>query len=63
MISVLDSTLSEKKIADALEKLKSSKYITDFTINSTINITYVPSVKLSYGYNDARIDIKCNGYN
>lgn len=62
MISVLNKSLSEEKIQDALKTIKASKYKTEIEIGYSIIVEYFPSVKLSYGYSDARIDIRCRYY-
>lgn len=62
IITVLDKTLNMSEITKALDSIKKSKYITTITIGSNIEVTYVPSVELSYGPSQARIDIYCKNY-
>lgn len=61
LLSALDTSLSDAEIREANNSLKNG-YRTTIKVGSTIEVNYIPSVKLSWGYNDARIDIVCNNF-
>ena len=59
VIKVLDSSISDDKIAQTITYLEGEQYmVNDYKITDYVLVeTYVPIVELSYGKSDCRIDI------
>lgn len=64
VIKTLDSTIMESQINDTVSTYISSQNVsTTFNISDTITVTFYPSVSLSYGNSDCRIEITTTNYN
>lgn len=64
VIKTLDSTIMESQINDTVSTYISSQNVsTTFNISDTITVTFYPSVSLSYGNSDCRIEITTANYN
>ena len=59
---VLDKKLADEQIETAIATWKSGDDIIEDTTLGELTITYVPSVEMSYGRNDSRIDVSSATY-
>lgn len=64
VVKALDSTIEESQINDTISThINSKSTLTTFNINDKITVKYYPSVSLSYGNSDCRIEITTTIYN
>lgn len=64
VIKTLDSTIMESQIDDTVSTYISSQNVsTTFNINDKIIVKFYPSISLSYGNSDCRIEITTTNYN
>ena len=60
IIKIVDSSMTEEEIKTEIQAVQNST--SDFKIVDNIQITYIPSVELSYGLSNARIDMDIFNY-
>lgn len=64
MLKVLDPTLTDDKITEAVDYLKSQQHmVNDYDINDNLRVeTYVPIIELSSGKTDCKIKLAASNY-